>query len=194
MRLLKVILLLASRPSIWSWEILAANGSLIARQTKNQAHKKDEINSPQDPKSPATGLGSDPVNTGHDMAHYHHFFQASPQNIEDSQFGAAYADWIIGVDKTSSEWEDRLSEPDYFAKTVLEWPDDVNCGIAYNGCDGKPSCNEISRRIDNQTRARQICFIFDSFHHVSLISAQIHACFLAPFDVSVKLIIGEGTK
>ena len=94
--------------------------------------------------------------------------------------GAAYADWIQAVDKSSPAWRERLSEPDFFAKTVLEWEDDVNCGIPYNGCDGRPLCGEISKRIENRTRARQICYIFDSFHHVSLISAQVHVGVLSP--------------
>ena len=41
-------------------------------------------------------------------------------------------------------------------------------GVAYNGCDGRrPLCNYISERIENRTRARQICYVFDSYHHAS---------------------------
>ena len=93
-------------------------------------------------------------------------------------------DWIRQVDKTSPAWRDRLSEPDFFAKTALEWPNDVYCGVTYIDCDGRQLCAHISERIENRTRARQICYIFDSFHHVSLITAQIHADILAVSNVS----------
>lgn len=194
MRLSKGILLFAYRSLICFSETLAATVPLITRHDQNETHNGNETDMLQGPKSPRTGLGSDPVNTSHGLPHDGQFFEATPENIEASNFGAAYADWIVGVDKNSTAWQDRLSEPDFFAKTVLEWPDDVNCGVAYNGCDGKPLCDDISERIENRTRARQICYIFDSFHHVSLISAQIHARFPALFEVLVKLTVQVGTK
>ena len=134
----------------------------------------NRTDTPQQSNSTDGGLGSDPIRTDHGQAHDLDFFEPTAKNIRDSRFGAAYVLWFIGVDKNSTAWRERLSEPDFFAKTVLEWPDDVNCGVAYNGCDMRPSCNDISERIENRTRARQICYIFDSFHHVSLITAQIH--------------------
>ena len=178
MRLVKSILLLVIRSLIWPSETLAASFSRITRddqtQTRNGTETRTHEDAPDPKSSAAKGLGSDPVNTGHGQSHDPHFFDATPANIKASRFGAAYADWIQAVDKSSDAWLSRLSEPDFFAKTVLEWPDDVNCGITYDGCDGRPSCSEIGERIENRERARQICYIFDSFHHVSLISAQVH--------------------
>ena len=181
---------------IWSSETLAATVPLITRRDQNVTHNGNATNTThgETPKSPGTGLGSDTVNTGHGLPHDKHFFESTYENIKASNFGAAYADWIKRVDKNSNAWKERLSEPDFFAKTVLEWPDDVSCGVAYNGCDARPLCDDISGRIENRTRARQTCFIFDSFHHVSLITAQIHVGVLVLFAVSVKLTVRAGTK
>lgn len=194
MRLSQSVLLFAIRLLLWSSDTLAANIPLITRQDQNETKNGNETDTHQDPKSSGTGLGSDPVNTAHGLPHDSRFFEATPGNIDASKYGAAYADWIKSVDKNSTAWGDRLSEPDFFAKAVLEWPDDVNCGIAYNGCDGRPLCDDISERIENRTRARQICYIFDSFHHVSLISAQIHVGIFALFDALLKLTVRVGTK
>ena len=178
MRLGNSVLVLVIRTLIWPSETLAASFSQITRDDQNKTRNGTETKTHRDPPAPkssaATGLGSDPVHTGHGQSHDAHFFDATPANIKASRFGAAYADWIQAVDKSSPAWRERLSEPDFFAKTVLEWEDDVNCGVTYNGCDGRPLCSEISKRIENRERARQICYIFDSFHHVSLITAQIH--------------------
>lgn len=200
MRLGKSILPLAIRSLIWPSETLAASFSRITRDDQNKTRNGTETRTHQDaamPKSSAaTGLGSDPVNTGHGQVHDTGYFDATPANINASHFGAAYAKWIIDVDKNSKAWLERLSEPDYFAKTVLDWPDDVNCGISPNGCDGRPSCSDISKRIENRFRARQICYIFDSFHHVSLISAQIHVGVLcpAPMFFGEELTVWPGAK
>lgn len=148
----------------------------------------------QDPNPSGSGLGLDPADIGHGVPHDNHFFEATPKNVKASNLIAAYADWIKGVDKNSTAWEERLSEPDFFAKSVLEWPEDVSCGVAYNGCDGRPLCDDISERIENRTRARQICYVFNSFHHVSLISAQVHVGVHVLFDVLVKLTVFAGTK
>ena len=94
----------------------------------------------------------------------------------------------------STAWQDRLSEPNSFAKTILEWPDDVNFCVAYNGCDGKLLCADISERIENRTRARQVCYLSDSFRHMSWISAQIHVGVLALLDLLVELTVWVGTK
>ena len=200
MRLGNSILLLVARSLIWPSETLAVSFSRITRDEQNntrngtgtRTHQNARISKP----SAATGLGSDPVNTGHGQSHDTGYFDATPANIKASRFGAAYAHWIMNVDKTSKAWLTRLSEPDFFAKTVLEWPDDVNCGISPNGCDGRPLCSDISKRIENRFRARQICYIFDSFHHVSLISAQIHVgvlC-LAPVFFGEELTAWPETK
>lgn len=138
MRLLRRVLLLAISLLIWCPEILTADVPLIARRYMNKTTNWNETYTRQKAKPSGTGLGSDPVNTGHGEHHDIHFFEATPKNIKASKFGAAYVDWIRKVDKTSAAWRDRQSEPDYFAKTVLEWPDDVNCGVAYNGCGGRP--------------------------------------------------------
>ena len=171
MKGLRSILLFAIRPLIWPSETLAVTVPMPKRsdidQTRNGA-------APLAHREVESGLGSDPVEKGHDQHHDAHFFEATEENIKASNFGAAYASWVQRIDKNSTAWRERLSEPDYFAKDILDWPDDVNCGIAYNGCDARPLCDDIIERVKNRTRARQICYIFDSFHHVSLISAQIH--------------------
>ena len=66
----------------------------------------------QGPKSTRTGLGSDPVNTSHGLPHDRQFFEATPEKIEASSFGAAYADWIVGIDKNSTAWQEKFPEPD----------------------------------------------------------------------------------
>lgn len=196
MRFFNNFLLCAIRPMIWSSETLAASVPLITRTGQNVTHNGNATNTKhaETPEPSGEGLGSDPVNTGHGLSHDNHFFESTYENIKASNFGAAYVIWIKKVDKSSAAWRDRISEPDFFAKTVLEWPDDVNCGVAYNGCDARPLCDDISGRIPNRERARQICYIFDSFHHVSLITAQIHVGVLDLFDVSVKLTARAGTK
>lgn len=68
----------------------------------------------QGPKSSGTGLGSDPIRTGHSLPHV---LEATPENIHASNLGAAYANWIKGIDKKSTAWQDRLSEqPDSSCK------------------------------------------------------------------------------
>lgn len=200
MRLGKSILLLVIRSLIWPSETLAASFHQITRDDRNKTRNGTETSKHQGasgPKSSATtGLGSDPVNTGHGQSHDLQFFETTSANIKASRFGDAYANWIAAVDKSSPTWRERLSEPDYFAKTVLDWPDDVYCGITYDGCDGRPSCSDISKRIENRARARQICYIFDSFHHVSLISAQIHVGVFcpAPMFCGEELTVWSETK
>ena len=197
MRFIKGILLLVSRSLILPSETLAAS-SRITRDDRSKTRSGTETRTHQDTpvRKPATGLGSDKINKDHGQSHDIGFFEATPANIKASHFGAAYVTWIQSVDKSSEAWRNRISEPDYFAKTVLDWEDDVNCGIAYNGCDGKPSCSEISSRIENRARARQICYIFDSFHHVSLISAQVHVGVLypAPMFFGEELTVWSETK
>ncbi len=174
MRLHKSVFLMAISLLISSPETLAVTVPLITREDQNEIGNGKETNKTQSHISWMNGLGLDPVNRGHGKLHDNHFFEPTPKNINASQFGLAYALWIRRVDKNSEAWQNRLSEPDFFAKSVLGWEDDVYCGIAYNGCGNKPQCSDISERIENRARARQICYIFDSFHHVSLISAQIH--------------------
>ena len=174
MRFSKYTLLLLLREIIWSTEILAATVPLIIRRDQDKIVVGKGTDTQPNSTSHEPGLGSDAVNEGHGQPHEKGFFDATPKNIRASGFGAAYVKWIIAVDKSSTAWQERLSEPDFFAKTVLHWPDDVDCGIGLNGCHRAPTCNDISQRIENRTRARQICYIFDSFHNVNLITAQIH--------------------
>lgn len=94
----------------------------------------------------------------------------------------------------STAWQDRLSEPNFFAKIILESPDDVNFCVAYNGCDGKLLCDDICERIENRTRARQVCYLSDWFRHMSLINGQTHVGVLALFDLLVELTVWVGTK
>lgn len=173
MRFRKSLLLHAIRPLIWSSGTLAATLPLLTRQHQNETGHGNETDSPQSSNSSRHGLGSDPI-VQHGIPHVKGFFEPTDENVNASRFGEAYAEWIIGVDKDSLTWKRRKSEPDFFAKEVLDWPDEVICGIAYKGCHNKPSCEDISERIENRERARQICFIFDSFDQVSLISGVIY--------------------
>ena len=75
---------------------------LITRHDQNETYYGNETDMLQAPRSPRTGLGLDPVNTSHSLPHDGQFFEASPETIEASSFGAEYADWIVGIDKNST--------------------------------------------------------------------------------------------
>ena len=136
MRLCQSLLLCAIRPFIWPSKTLAATVPLVTRDVQNETRTGDKNDTHQDPNSSGTGLSSDSVNV-------------------DS------FDWVKGIDKNPTAWQDELLEPDHFAKIVLEWPGDVTCGVAYNGCNRKSLGDDISERIGNMANVRQVCYIFE---------------------------------
>lgn len=84
---------------------------------------------------------------------------------------------------------------DFMAKDVLNWQQDIHCGINIKGCSNLPTCRDIYARIWDKEHARQICFIFISVHNLNLISVaqlnilalteQMGATFLWPHDTKI---------
>ena len=99
----------------------------------------------------------------------------NPDHWEESGAAESYLKWSILVNKTSEAWIQRRSEPNFFLRDVLDWSD-FNCGIAYKGCIGIPTCDEILTRTQNETTARRIYFILLSMNNYNLVNGVINVC------------------
>lgn len=96
------------------------------------------------------------------------FFAANTKNWNASGAGQAYREWISGVDKNSHAWTNRHSEPDFFAKQVLKWPEDIECSPEEKGCNPMLDCDGILSRVRDKEQARQIFLLFAQFHNINL--------------------------
>lgn len=128
------------------------------------------------PNPTRNGLGSDPIDRSNDpLDDDDDYFRVTPENRKASGAGEAYSLWIANVDKNSSRWLERRSEPEFFAMDVLEWSEPIECGNGVNGgCYHVPRCEDIQRRIRNKEHARQICYIFYSIVTLNTISASVY--------------------
>ncbi|MCJ1478264.1 hypothetical protein MMC13_006941 [Lambiella insularis] len=95
-------------------------------------------------------------------------------NFDESEAGPWYAEWAYNTIQTNSKgWQDRISEPNYFALQTLQWMD-MDCAVSYKGCRNMPNCDEILARVNgNITLARNIYFITQSFNNLNLIVGVI---------------------
>ncbi len=96
----------------------------------------------------------------------------NPVRWDESGAGPAYVEWSMLVDKSSPEWLERVSEPNFFALNTLGWPD-MDCGVTYKGCVNMPTCDEIYSRKQNATLARRIYFIIRSMNNFNLVNGVI---------------------
>lgn len=96
----------------------------------------------------------------------------NPLRWLESEAGPAYLEWIMLMDKSSTAWLGRVSEPNFFTRDVLDWPD-MDCGITYRGCVRMPTCDYILNKIGDEKSARQIYFILLSMNNINLISGVI---------------------
>lgn len=93
-------------------------------------------------------------------------------------------EWTMLLDKQSEAWTNRLSEPNFFARDILEWTD-LDCGISYSGCIRMPSCDYILTKLQNMEKARQVYFILLSMHNINLISGVVNV--ICPLSYSVDV-------
>ncbi|MCJ1382555.1 hypothetical protein MMC17_005668 [Xylographa soralifera] len=100
------------------------------------------------------------------------FFDA--KNFGESGAGPWYAAWAHStIEENSQEWQDRVSEPAYFAEYEVHWPD-MDCGVSYRGCHNMPNCNEILALADgNATHARLMYYVLQSFHNMNLVAGVV---------------------
>lgn len=105
------------------------------------------------------------------------FFAATKANWDASGAGPAYVVWIQGADKNSDEWIHRHSEEDYFAKKILDWPENIECSPDQKGCNPMPNCDRILSRVRDREQARQIFLLFTSFNLANLRAGVTRVCF-----------------
>ena len=105
----------------------------------------------------------------------------NPVYWDESGAGPAYVEWSVLVDKSSPEWLERFSEPNFSALNTLGWPD-MDCGVTYKGCVNMPTCNEIYSWKQNATLARRIYFIIRSMNNFNLINGVISESWLFRSD------------
>ena len=100
------------------------------------------------------------------------FFDA--KNFGESGAGPWYAAWVhSAIERNSQEWQDRVSEPAYFAEHEVHWSD-MDCGVSYHGCHNMPNCNEILELAGgNATHARLMYFILQSYHNMNLVAGVV---------------------
>ena len=123
-----------------------------------------------------------------------HFFES----------GAAewYVQWTRSIDKTSSAWTDKVSEPQYFATEQLRWMD-MDCGVTHRGCINMPTCDDILKRVEgNRTLARNAYYVIQSYHNTNLIASivsvshpiPLHSCYYEPALSSDQKLTGNRNK
>ncbi|MCJ1387187.1 hypothetical protein MMC18_000027 [Xylographa bjoerkii] len=97
-----------------------------------------------------------------------------PKNFGDSGAGPWYAAWAHStIEENSPEWQDRVSEPAYFAEHEVHW-DGMDCGVSYRGCHNMPNCNEILALAGgNATHARLMYYILQSYHNMNLVAGVV---------------------
>lgn len=105
------------------------------------------------------------------------FFVADKANWNTSGAGQAYREWISGVDRESYLWLHRHSEPDFFAKEVLEWPEDIECSPEEKGRNPMPDRDVILSRVRDKEQARQIFLVFASVDKANLKAGVIKVSF-----------------
>ena len=157
--------------SIWPSTVWAASPPLVPTNGSAQIFTSADCIS--------GGLGSIHIRT--DLPHLEceeDYFLATEENWIDSGAGEAYVDWMKCVDKESDAWRLRKSEPDFFMKTVPQFPDNVECSVELKGCQNIPSCGDILSRVRDKHFTRQIMFIFDSFHNAYRISGTVKVSLL----------------
>ncbi|MCJ1284237.1 hypothetical protein MMC26_003568 [Xylographa opegraphella] len=100
------------------------------------------------------------------------FFDA--KNFGESGAGPWYAAWVHArIEKNSVAWQNRVSEPAYFAEHEVHWPD-MDCGVSYRGCHNMPNCNEILELAGgNATHARLVYFVLQSYHNMNLVAGVV---------------------
>ncbi|MCJ1292809.1 hypothetical protein MMC34_004362 [Xylographa carneopallida] len=100
------------------------------------------------------------------------FFDA--KNFGESGAGPWYAAWVhSAIEKNSQDWQDRVSEPAYFAEHAVHWPG-MDCGVSYRGCHNMPNCNEVLELAgENATHARLMYFVLQSFHNMNLVAGVV---------------------
>lgn len=97
----------------------------------------------------------------------------NPSRWSESDAGKAYAQWTMVVNKTSKAWQNRVSEPDFFLRSVMGWSD-MDCGVTYKGCVRMPTCDQILSRVRDRHIARQIYFVILSVNNINLISGVVN--------------------
>ncbi|KAL2036596.1 hypothetical protein N7G274_010692 [Stereocaulon virgatum] len=66
-----------------------------------------------------TGLGSDPTNFRGNDVKCDKFFAATQENMEASNFGQAYVEWLNHVGQNATIWTDHSHELDVFLRDVI---------------------------------------------------------------------------
>ena len=117
-----------------------------------------------------TGLGSDPINWHDNDLACGSFFETTDENIEASNFGQAYFDWLNHVGQNSTIWNHGDYEVNIFLKDVMGWIEDVTCGVGNPGCKNMPSCDNVYNRIRDPEHARQAWFVIQSVNNINVIS------------------------
>ena len=100
----------------------------------------------------------------------------NPKHWHESEAGEAYMEWTMLLDKSSTAWQERVSEPNFFTRDVLGWTD-MDCGITYKGCVRMPTCDYILAKIGDAKSARQIYFILLSMNNINLLSGVANVCY-----------------
>ncbi|MCJ1397971.1 hypothetical protein MMC11_001167 [Xylographa trunciseda] len=97
-----------------------------------------------------------------------------PKHFGESGAGPWYAAWAqSAIETNTQEWQDRISEPAYFAEHEVHWPG-MDCGVSYRGCHNMPNCNEILELAGgNATHARLMYYILQSYHNMNLVAGVV---------------------
>lgn len=114
--------------------------------------------------------------------------------FQESEAGPWYAEWAYNaIQSNSRDWQNRVSEPQYFASQTLLWMD-MDCTVSFKGCRNMPTCDEILARVHgNKTLARKVYFITQSFNTLNLIAGVISVRRISQYGFQMgcaKLLLG----
>lgn len=116
-----------------------------------------------------------------------------PKHFDESGAAEWYRNWTVAIDKDSSAWKNRISEPRYFAEQQLAWMD-LDCGVTHKGCINMPNCDEIMERVGGDGElARKMYYVLQSYHNMNLIAGVISVSLSFLFYVKIVFRVASNT-
>ncbi|KAL9036501.1 MAG: hypothetical protein Q9180_004264 [Flavoplaca navasiana] len=99
------------------------------------------------------------------------FFEPTRANWEASRAGERYLTFARDMVQ-SSKWSSKETEPSLFALRTISWSG-FACGVDNNGCEHRPTCDDVLTKLGDKDEARWVWFVLESMHHVTKVGAVV---------------------